>query len=153
MFAVDCKTGKKVSDQASSAEIQLKAYLMEALKRVFRHGSDKYDKLQIALDGFFVMWLQIVVGNSPVVAEVNDADQLLKVFSGLIFFEFPLGDFGEELTAVDVLHDEEDFGLDGQEAVGELKQKITRKYELEKEIRELDSEEEAVASRGKSSVS
>lgn len=50
MFAVDCKTGKKVSDQASSAEIQLKAYLMEALKRVFRHGSDKYDKLQIALD-------------------------------------------------------------------------------------------------------
>lgn len=55
MFAVDCKTGKKVSDQASSAEIQIKAYLMEALERVFRdvscrHGSDKNDKLKIALD-------------------------------------------------------------------------------------------------------
>ncbi|KAK9912883.1 hypothetical protein M0R45_036717 [Rubus argutus] len=71
------------------------------------------------------------VRNSSVVAKVDGADQLLEVFPGLIFFEFPLGDFGEELAAFDVLHDEEDFGLGGQEAVGELEQKITRKHELE----------------------
>ena len=85
-------------------------------------------------------------------AEVDGADQLLEVFPGLIFFEFPLGDFGEELAAFDVLHDEEDFGLGGQEAVRERKQKITRKYELEEQRGERD-EEEAVASRGKLSVS
>ena len=61
--------------------------------------------------------------NSSVVAKVDGADQLLEVFPGLIFFEFPLGDFGEELAAFDVLHDEEDFGLGGQEVVGELDQK------------------------------
>jgi hypothetical protein len=67
------------------------------------------------------------VGNSSAVAEVDDADQLLEVFPGLIFFEFPLGDFGEELAAFDVLHDEEDFGLGGQEAVGELEKKKNQK--------------------------
>ena len=55
------------------------------------------------------------MGDAAAVAEIDGADELLEVLSGEIFGEFSFVDFGEEFTAIDVFHDEEDFSLCGHD--------------------------------------
>jgi len=53
------------------------------------------------------------VGDAAAVAVVDGADELLEVLSGEVFGEFSFVEFGEEFSAPDVFHDEEDLSLGG----------------------------------------
>ena len=55
------------------------------------------------------------MGDAAAVTEIDGADELLEVLSGEIFGEFSIVDFGEEFTAIDVFHDEEDFSFGGHD--------------------------------------
>lgn len=61
-----------------------------------------------------ILRLQITVKDAARVAITDGGDQLLEILTAKIFVEPTFGNLGEELAALDELHDEVDLGLAGQ---------------------------------------
>ncbi|GMP46288.1 hypothetical protein CsSME_00014501 [Camellia sinensis var. sinensis] len=58
-----------------------------------------------------VFRLEIAVGDTAAMAEIDCGDQLLEVRSGEVFPELSSGYLGEEFAAFDIFHDKENLGF------------------------------------------
>ncbi|RDX80669.1 hypothetical protein CR513_38752, partial [Mucuna pruriens] len=64
-----------------------------------------------------ILRFEVAVENAAGVAVSDGGDELVEVSPAEVLGEAALGDLGEELAAADEVHDEENFGLSGEDLV------------------------------------